>query len=433
MVDHQSRGHARWAASSTARNWACSGALTLAEQVTTPEKENPAAAWGTACHQVSEKALRYNMNAADYLGGVEKTKEHKIDVDEELAATAQVYIDYVRERLAEYKAETGKDAEVHYEQHFSLTAALKTPFDAGGTGDTVIYFPKWRLIEVVDLKGGRGVIVEVEGNKQLRTYGLGAIITNPGLDVDRVKVTVIQPRAQHKDGIIRDEDFHVADLMEWTADLLVRMHRSKQAMEAFKGMPFTAWWAMYLVAGDHCKFCRAAGTCPALEQRATDAVGLWFDDIDAPQIGKSNAPSNLDPAELARKLDSFDMISEWMNAVRAHAHSLADTGVEIFDPKTDARYKLVDSIGHRKFTDEKAVQELLFVSADLTDDEMHVKKMKTPAMIEKTLGAKKLKKVKAELDKLINRPVTGTSLVRTTKTTRATATASVNKHFTAIE
>jgi hypothetical protein len=79
------------------------------------------------------------------------------------------------------------------------------------------------MLEVVDLKGGRGVVVEVKGNPQLRTYALGAMLANPGIDVSHVQVTIVQPRAPHKDGRIRSERFHVADLVEWTAELMAAM------------------------------------------------------------------------------------------------------------------------------------------------------------------------------------------------------------------
>lgn len=424
MADHGARDHARWAASSTERNWHCAGALALTETITTTEKENPAAAWGTACHEISELCLMENRDAIEFLGTVRQTKQHKIDVDEELADTAQQYVDYVRGRVAKYQTETGGEPKVVFEQHFRLDT-LNPPFQAGGTGDTVIYFPMWRLIEVVDLKGGRGVVVEATGNKQGRTYGLGAMLENTGLDVERIKVTIVQPRAHHKDGRIRSDDFHVADLMEWTADLLAAMRRSKAALEDRGRIAEALWVKHYLAAGDHCKFCRAAGFCPALEQRAMDAAGVWFNDEDQPQM--SNAPNSLSAEELAKRLDVADMIQEWVAAVRAYAHEQAELGVTI------PGYQLSSTIGHRKFTDEAKVKELLFLKLDLTDDELHTKKFKTPAQIEKTLGAKKLRAVKTDLDELIARPVTGTNLVRADKTTRPAVAPAVNQHFAPIE
>lgn len=423
MTDHGSRGHSEWAASATERNWNCQGALALTGSITTPEKENYAAAWGTACHQISERCLRTGVDASDFIGETEKTKEHTFIVDEEMAETAQFFIDYVRGRMADYKREADDHAVLFIEQHFDLTEALKTPFDAGGTGDAVIYFSKWEMIEIVDLKGGRGVVVEVKGNKQLRTYALGALIANAGLAVRKVKSTIVQPRASHKDGRTRDDDYHVADLMEWTAELLEKMKLSAHAKAQFKTMPRAAWAAAYLKAGGHCKFCRAAGFCPAIEQRAMDAAGVWFDDLDQPQISKSNEPDAMTPEQLSKKLDLLDFVMEWVNAVRHYAHELANTGVVI------PEYQLSDKIGHRKWKNEDEVRTKLFLDADLTEDDITNRKLKSPAQIEKLLGAKRKHLVEA----LVERPITGTNLVRVDKTTRPPARAAVDKHFSAID
>ena len=168
--DHGSRGHARWAASSTSRNTRCPGALALSATAL-GSKESIHAATGTAVHQLSERCLRDNLDAIEFLGTTERTKEHAIEIAEEEINSAQMYVDYVRERGNLAIQEGGW---FKLEQYFSL-AELDPPFDAGGTGDTLLYFPKQRLLEVVDLKHGVGV-VEVNENGQLRTYGLGAAL-----------------------------------------------------------------------------------------------------------------------------------------------------------------------------------------------------------------------------------------------------------------
>jgi hypothetical protein len=417
MTDHGARAHAEWAASSSARNFACAGNLALAATNTTPEVENFAAAWGTACHQVSEKCLRSSTYAAELIGCTEQTKEHEIEIDEELVNTAQVYIDYVRDRIAEYRAEFGEDPIVIYEQHFSLTEALKTPYEAGGTGDTVIYFPKWKLIETVDLKGGRGIRVEVKENKQLRTYGLGSVIANQGRDIEKVMSTIVQPRMHHADGRIRSETIHIADLVEWTADLLAAMRRAKDAEAAFATMSLAEWSDKYLTPGDHCTFCRAEGFCKKREQQSLSIVPLWYDDLGQPQI----TPVEDTPEETARKLDLLDVLQEWIGAYRAHAKARAEAGTVFPD------YQLSESIGHRKWVDEAKVKEA-FVG-ELSDDQIHNKKLKSPAQIEKALGAKRLKLFKTTLDGLTIRPVTGTNLVRTSKTTRTAVAGKAERFF----
>jgi hypothetical protein len=421
MSQHAERAHATWSASSTARNWNCPGSLVLTQQVAHLEEESEAAAWGTACHEVAEWCLREGREAIEATGRIIKTKEHDIEVDEEIAETAQEYINYVRKR-----AGVGSDVKLMIEQRFSLDK-LKPPFDAGGTGDAILYFPSERLLEVVDLKGGRGVRVEVFENKQLRTYALGAVLANPGIKIDRVRSTIVQPRMSHKDGRIRFEEYDIIDLMEWTSDLVAAMNKSAAASKAYAAITGDIsreeWSAKYLTPGDHCdnNFCAARGFCPARKKQALDAAGVWFDDLNRPQL--SNTPADLDVDQLAKLLDAADMIENYLGAARSLAKSLAESGTEV------PNYILVEKIGRRKWkVDEAALRKELFVRADLTD-EIYERKLKSPAQLEKVLGSKR----KALIEDLVEKPVTGTNLVRADKTDREAVPPSALRHFSNIE
>ncbi|MDI1263907.1 MAG: DUF2800 domain-containing protein [bacterium] len=416
-ADHAARDHATWSASATARNWTCAGAIALNLRNSKPEVESEASAWGTAAHQLSEKCFKTGKDADDFIGTTEKTKQRKIAVDEEVAETTQVYVNYVRARIQTYVDEFGEQPIVHHEQALPLDR-LKGPFDAGGTGDTVIYFPRWKLLEVVDLKGGRG-LVEAADNKQLRTYGLGALLANRGLDVENVKTTIVQPRAPHKDGKIRSETFHVADLAEWTAELVGRMKLSKQALDEFDTTPFAAWCAKWLTPGN-CKFCPQEGACPALKQKALDAAHVWFDDLDRPQI--SNSPSFDTPEGLAADLDMLDMISDWINARRAYAHQQAEAGVAI------PNYVLVPKEKREVWLDdaeEKVKQACALLSVDKY---LNPAKLKTPKQVRKALGKAKESLVAG----LSETPPGGTNLVRADKTTRQAIPSGVDRFFTEV-
>lgn len=419
-------GHSTWSASATSRNWACPGALALGAKV--PEAaESEAAGWGTACHAVSEACLSDGRDAVEWIDRRVATEEHDFVVDEEMAETAQTYIDYVRGRCAAYEAETGQKAELLIERRFSLEK-LDPPFDAGGTADAVIYFPLWSLLEVIDLKGGRGVVVEIHENKQTRTYGLGAVLTLPHLKVARVRSTIVQPRAQHKDGVIRFEEFDIVELMEWTSDLVAVMHRSHAAGVAYDNIlgdvSRDAWGKEFLAVGEHCGFCPARAICPAQEAAALDAAGVWFTDADEPRL--RNTPDELDPTRLARVLDMADMIESWLNACRALAHRLAENG------KTVPGYQLVDRIGRRRWIDEDDVFVGL-VAAGMTMDDLFERKLKSPAQIEKALGAARKRALEPTLKALIEKPLTGTNLVRSDKTTRPAVTPGPSPLLTAIE
>jgi hypothetical protein len=414
VADHAARDHATWSASATARNWFCPGALALAEHAP-PQEESIHSARGTACHQIAEKCLGKGTDPSSFLGTVEKTKQWDIEIDEELVVSASTYVEYVRSRWGK-----GPDRMLDTEQRFTL-ASLELPFDAGGTADAVIRDLPNKLLEVVDLKNGMGV-VDVAENPQLRTYALGALLANPGLDVERITVTIVQPRAPHKDGRIRSETFHVADLVDWTADLLAAMRRSKEALDEFPGLApgvrLDEWTEKWLRPGK-CKFCPAEGFCPALKRRALDVAGVWFDAFDQPQL--SNNPDERSPEQVAKDLDMLDMLEDWIKARRAYAHTLAEQGVEI------PNYVLVDKIGNRKWAtadEAKLVHDLKNV-VGLADDEIYERRVRSVAQLEKVLGAKR----KSTIEIMWHKPVTGTNLVRVDKTSRPAAKPTAERYF----
>lgn len=418
MAEHATRDHATWSASATERNWQCPGALALTMDL--PERSSEVADWGTACHQVAEKCLRTRKDAVDFIGTTEKGKEHSFEVDDEMAETAQTYVDYV---LGEWLYQPLRV--LHIEQKFSL-AALNPPFEAGGTADAVVYKPDEKNLEVIDLKGGRGHVVEVVGNPQLRTYALGAMLANPGLDVSTITVTIVQPRAPHKSGRIRSETFHVADLLEWTGDLLAAMKRSKAAIDSAIASK-AEWNSTFLNAGSWCKFCKAAGFCPALQQKAYDAAGVWFDDLDKPRL--ANSPDAMSPEAIAQALDAADMIGDWINAVRAYAHAQAESGAEI------PGYILVPKEGREKWVDDGAAVQAAnaAIKAGLDGDKVYnPPKVRTPKQIRDALAKAKLAMPEA-LVGLSAKPTQGTNLVAADKTTRQAVEPAVNKFFDKID
>lgn len=415
MSAHSDRLHATWSASATARNVFCPGALTMA-QFAPPDKESIHAARGTAAHQVSEKCLRTGRDASDFLGEIENTKEHSIEIDEELVNSAQMYVDYCRG--------LGDKPGAHQswiEERFSL-ADLGTPFDAGGTGDFVHHDPHERTLEIVDLKNGMGV-VDAKENPQLRTYALGALLAHQDLDVDTVTVTIVQPRAAHKDGRIRSETFHVADLIAWTADLLKAMARSKAAMDALEkvgnnSVLLDEWADAWLKPGK-CTFCPAEATCPALRRAALQVAEVWFEpDTGEAKIG--NQPTEMSPEKLAETLDSLEMLENWIKAVRAYAHTQAENGVTI------PGYQLSEKIGNRKWAgDDATVVSHLSRDVGLTEDEIYERRVRSVAQTEKVLGAKR----KHLIEHLWERPITGTNLVSIEKSTRPPAKSKAASYF----
>lgn len=390
-------------------------------QVEGEDNETIHAARGTAAHTVAEKCLRDGSDAIEHLGLIVKTKKFEVEIDEELANSAQVFIDYVRGRLAKYKAETGRDdAILVIEQKFSLNE-LGTPFDAGGTGDAVMYFPAWRLLEIADLKNGRGYVSEKE-NMQLRSYATGALLANPQHEVDEVWSTIVQPRLPGHNPV-RSEPISTGELISWTAELLGTMQKAKQAeVEFYKAgansVLMDEWVDKWLKPGN-CTFCKRDGNCPKQRAEALAVAGVWFEpDTGEAKIG--NQPADMSPEKLAETLNLLDMLEGFVSAVRAYAHGQAENGVEI------PGYQLVEKIGNRKWKDEDALAvSLLSPDVGLTEDEIYDRKLRSVAQLEKVLGAKR----KGLIEHLWERPITGSNLVSTAKTTRPATKSKVETFF----
>ena len=422
--NHAERGHAQWSASATARNVHCAGAIALST-LAGEEVESLHAARGTACHEISERALTSGNDPSLWLGSTVKTKGHEIEIDEEIIEGASEYVEYVRDRISR------EGVKWWVEESFSLEA-LDPPLEAGGTGDAVIYDPSARELEIVDLKFGRGV-VNVEGNAQLRTYGLCALLAFPELDVEKIRVTIDQPRAPVKGETIRSEVFYAAELIDWAHNLLNAMQRSKDALDEFEQIGgsrtvFDEWAAKWLKPGA-CKFCPSEGICPALRKQALATAGeaavAWFEDPNTVEKPKLNQPALLSPDERGHILDGLEMLEDWIKAVRASEHTRAERG----DPATG--YMLADKIGNRAWIeeDEKKLEAILRSAFQVGPDMVYAQKIKSPAQIEKMVGAKR----KAEVDALCHKPLKGSNLVAISKTTRPPAKSKPEAFFEKME
>lgn len=437
MTDaHHARAHSVWAASATSRNVVCSGAIAM--ETLCEDRESEAAAWGTCAHQISDHCLTVTSapDANVALGKMVKIGKFEFVVDEEMINCAQEYIDWVRQESA--GAEWLK-----VEQNFSL-APINPPLEAGGTCDALYYHKALRRLSVDDLKGGRGVVVEVIGNPQARSYALGALLAHPDLDVETIRITIIQPRAQHKDGRIRSETFHVTDLLDWTYDLLQAMGRSKQALDEFlaimgrntKNIPdrdvFETWADKWLATGQ-CIFCPAKASCPKVRAEALATAGKnaekWFEtpgDTSAVVVPEPNLAT---PEQLSHWLDGFEMLEGWIKACRSHAHALAERGTAI------PGYQLAEKIGNRAWIekDEAKLATLIKRNFKLANDEIFDRSVKSIAQIEKVLGSKRKGEMEAQKGKLWTNPVRGTNLVAVSKTTRPPALSKPETFFETVK
>lgn len=126
-----------------------------------------------------------------------------------------------------------------------------------------------------------------------------------------------------------------------------------------------------------------------------------------------NSALEMSPEALSRDLDLMDQLTNWMNARRAYAQQLAESGTEI------PNYQLVDKRGTRKWIDTggKGEAQIAFRIAEasgLDPDKLYTTKLMSPAQVEKLLPNAHRKR----LAPLWAMHVSGTNLVRSDKTTR---------------
>jgi hypothetical protein len=246
--------------------------------------------------------------------------------------------------------------------------------DFGGTADAVRYRPSTGELRVFDAKFGSGVYVEAEDNKQMKMYALGVML-KLNRPVKSVICTIVQPLFEGARPV-RDWTFQAHEIMAFVADVQAAAieTRKKDAK---------------LVAGDHCKFCPAAATCPELEKRQVALVAADF----------SNLPS-VPMAKLAEALRFIPLVKERIKAIEEHAYAEAQKG-EI------PGFKLVDKRATRRWLDEEGLITWCKGREVTTPDPFAPPELLSPAQFEKKLD----KEGKKEMVKFVESKSSGTVLV----------------------
>jgi hypothetical protein len=369
--------HAKFGASNAKRRMNCPGSLNA--EAPFPDESSPYAELGTAAHELGEFCLvNGHEDAFAFIG--EEHNGHK--VDDNMARAVQVYIDHIRATALL------EPSLCRYEKRFSLDK-LDPPMPMFGTADCIIYGKESGTLYVLDYKHGQGVAVEVEDNAQLKYYALGAILEiGDKAPVNKVITVVIQPRAMHADGPVRSYSYSRDEIMDFGTELIDAAHESLKPNAP-------------RLAGDHCKFCKAAGTCSALRN---DALAVAQD-----EFGAVKDLNDLTPAEVADYLEKVPLIEEWIKSLRRHANYILESGNAL------PGYKLVEKRPTRRWRVE---DEFVAWATEegLDDDDIYEKKLKSPSQIERIVGKKNLP------TSLVMAVSTGTSMVADTDNRPSVAT-----------
>lgn len=360
-----SKQHAELGASVSKRWLNCPGSVMLIRTVPKADESasesNSYAAEGTAAHSLAEWALLNNAECEVRIGD----EIAGLVVTEDMALYTQIYVDHIRSLIAKCGTEWW------VERKFSLES-LSPPGPMFGTSDFTGYERPIRTLHVNDLKFGQGVLVEVIGNPQLRYYALGALLSlDPAqYPVDDVVITIVQPRMQHADGVIRSERITAFELVDFAGELLgaARLALSPNAP---------------LKAGEWCRFCPASAICPEQREHAMQLAQVDFalpvEEFVPP------APATLDFAEYAAMLSKLDVLENWIRAMRAYGDERLRNGEEV------PGFKLVEKRPRRHWTDEEQARKFLAELGFKPEQFNEAPVLRSVAAIEKLVGKKRFK------------------------------------------
>ena len=350
QINHSERAHALLSPSSSHRWMNCTPSARLEENI--PSTGSAASEEGTVAHELAEHAIR------KYLAGEYTPLLDELPVPKEIAENKyyspemdKYVTDYVGYVCDIYELEEG--SKMYIEREFDLTRYAPECFgscDCDIVGKTVL--------NVIDLKYGKGVQVDANGNSQLMMYAIGVL--NSLEPQHRSKIGKVRMHiAQVRLGNYSVFEMTAQDLTHWAIHVL-----RPTAEKAFAGQGETK-------VGAHCKFCKFKAQCRA--QR--DALVNEFE-----THGETKALS-LD--EIGDILNKADMFTDWLASVKQFAMSEALSGKHVNG------WKLVGGRSARVIKDEAEALKRL-TEAGFDRETLINTKIKSIGDLERTVGKKPL-------------------------------------------
>lgn len=357
-LEHSSRKHALLSASGASRWLNCTPSARLEEKF---DESAPSvyAAEGTLSHEFGDINLRFKngeISEKIYNSELKKLRKEDLYIDE-MEGEVEKYVNIVWESFLVAKSKT-PDAVMLVEERLDFSHLVEKGF---GTGDATIIADG--VLEIIDLKYGKGVKVEAEDNPQLKLYGSGALRAFEMLyDIHTIRLVIVQPRLDH----VSTWEISAKDLIKWGEEQV-----KPTAAKAYSGKGVQK-------AGSWCKWCKVAPMCATLAAQNVKLAKHDFRD-----------PHTLTPKQLLEVYKQMPMLVDWVNAVQNYLLKEAIKG------KKWPGYKVVEGRSNRKWLDEEKVVEILENEMFDKKDFMQ-SKLQGIAKIEKLLGVKAFKEKVAD-------------------------------------
>ena len=319
-------------------------------------ESSDAAKEGSAAHALAEHKVKRLLK-------IRNRRPHSDYDSDEMEECTDAYASFALELIGQAK-EQCPDPVVLVEQELDLSVYIPDGF---GTADLLIAADG--VLTVVDLKYGKGILVEAERNPQMMIYALGALELFRGLyQFETVILHIFQPRRENYSSFM----IPVEHLVEWAEDVL-----KPKAKLAAEGDGEYA-------AGDWCVFCVNAPVCRA---RAMKYLQLAQEEF------AMKSPAALTDEEIGIVLGQAGELSRWAGDVLAYAEAQA-----VEHGKHFPGFKVCEGRSVRRFSDPEAVERAAKAAGyeDIWD-----KKLITLTSFEKLMGKQKFKDI---LGKYVEKP-----------------------------
>ena len=346
--------------SGIARTIACPASVRLSAQVPYVES-GEAAKIGTAIHALAEHCYQRDLDPMWFVGKVYES----ILMTQENCDFAQQHL----KAIWDIEEELGKGT-VQVEKF--LPYQESPAYKIGGTADVIGISNEKRKLIIADLKTGRGY-VDAESD-QLKLYSLAAMESG-GLyqDIDTIELWIIQPHH----GEVRKHTMTTQELVDWEHYILTPAIENV-LNPAFPPVP----------SDSACQYCSAKTICPA-QANMVEVVH------SAPPV------EVLTEEQISVLLTKFDMVEDYIKAVRDHALKRMEKGAVI------AGWQLAPKRALRSWTsEEEAMKHLMFLGMGIK--EITKTELITPAQAENLLP----KGLKESIEPLTSRISSGLTLAR---------------------